>query len=160
MITGSLVLLSCKENNNIALDCPCPSTYTFYQNGSAFVFLPNIITPNGDNLNDKFRLSGNGILDYKIVIKDGTDTIVILDPTNPNWEEYYNSGVAINACELLSYDLEVTFNDSTQLNFQNELLTFKTSNLCPSNISSCFFEDQFSFGGNMSSSDPVINNCD
>lgn len=153
------LIASCKDAKEVSSVCTCPSSYIFFQKDSAYVFVPNVFTPNGDALNDEFRVLGNEIATFTLYVIDEKDTLAVIDSLDEVWDEWYNPGPAISACELVSLELDVVFTDGTTFSSQNDLLVFKGGGLCLGNNDGCFFEDQFSLNEVVSTNDRVLMSC-
>jgi gliding motility-associated-like protein len=81
----------------------CANTQQYFIAGSAYFYIPNSFTPNGDGLNDVFRVEGRGFAEYEITIFNRWGN-VIFHSTDPEevWvgeafdSDYYSQNQAYN----------------------------------------------------------------
>jgi gliding motility-associated-like protein len=81
----------------------CTNTQQYFITSSAFFYVPNAFTPNGDGLNDVFKVEGRGFAEYEFTIFNRWGGIVF-HSTDPEevWvgeagdQDYYAQNQAYN----------------------------------------------------------------
>ena len=84
-------------------DLGCTNTQNYLVQGSAFFYVPNSFTPNGDGLNDVFKIEGRGFAEYELTIFNRWGNVIFYsnDPEEV-WvgeggsEDYYAQNQAYN----------------------------------------------------------------
>ena len=54
----------------------CRNDGYFYKDSTSMIVIPNAFTPNGDGINDIYGVFGGGLTDFKLQIKDTSDSVV------------------------------------------------------------------------------------
>jgi hypothetical protein len=146
----------CRKNETInypfANACCCG---TGFEAGIANLFIPNIFTPNNDNLNDALSISIGNNIKYvvNVTIKDVNNNLLAsIDSSyngvdRKNWNGYSNGNVyyglvTIN-CTVVDMANTSTNITATSCSLNSSVANFKTI-IKPQN---CIFEDQWSPGG-------------
>jgi gliding motility-associated-like protein len=79
------------------------------------VFVPNIFTPNGDNLNDILFVYGNQIKTMELKVYDRWgEEIFVTDDMSKGWDGTYR-GKPMNS-DVFVYHLSATLLDNSQIN--------------------------------------------
>lgn len=94
--TYSVALIASNTNG-----CSDTSRYNFYISDSSGITLPNVFTPNGDDVNDVFKPIARGIksMDVHIYSRYG-NLVASWDKVNGHWDGYTPSGIL---CESGTY---------------------------------------------------------
>ncbi|MEX1002280.1 MAG: gliding motility-associated C-terminal domain-containing protein [Crocinitomicaceae bacterium] len=105
----------------ILLSCAFIAHCSFSQN---VVEIPNVFTPNGDHVNDIFRIDASGFeeLTCTIVNRYGA-TVYRFYGLNGSWDGYTHAGVKVSAGTYFVY-VEVSTSDGTSATQQGVLNVF------------------------------------
>ena len=92
---------SCKKCETINL-CPSPNAQFIAVHGTdtAALYIPNAITPNGDQINDVFILSGRKIANVKCLIYDDGKLVAELDSLGQEWDGKVNHKVNVRVYSI------------------------------------------------------------
>lgn len=114
----------------------CSQAPVFEQFGDAKLFIPNIFTPNGDNVNDRFTVDGPGIKTMTITIKkDGQFAFQTAKP----FTEFWDATAAATGKYTFTYQAQA--NDGTTKTGSGEVCLVRDEGI--KNCSSCAFSNQF-----------------
>jgi gliding motility-associated-like protein len=104
-------------------DYGCADSVTLYpvivvDNGT--VFIPNAFTPNGDGLNDMFKIYGTGIQSYTLSIYDRLGELVYQgDESTAGWDATFK-GQPVNVAVFV-YVVDITYDDGTKTNKKGDV---------------------------------------
>lgn len=112
LILIAFVTVSCdKEKHNPLTGC-CGNPGIDEQIGNGHIYVPNIFTPNGDNINDFFIIFGDSVrLITNLEIKNASGTVVfsranfIPNQFDAGWDGYTN-GVVVEGLYAVSFTVE------------------------------------------------------
>lgn len=120
------ILSSCNKEDEIdpITICDSPPLWGMV-NECCYLALPNVITPNGNALNDNFRVlqlsidsSTQYIMEYNMTIKDGNSIVFETDDMLEVWDGTDNSEVVSGVFE---YTISVRTNENELTTFNGEL---------------------------------------
>ncbi len=94
--------------------CQTYATVIIILDKNIHIFVPNVFTPNNDNLNDLLYVFGEGIKDIELRVYDRWgEEIFITNNMTEGWDGTYK-GKALNS-DVFIYRLSVTLLDNTQI---------------------------------------------
>jgi len=107
----------CLSNDTINLftDSSCEYNNTEEQDSVDSIFIPNVFTPNGDGLNEKFLVKGDGIRDLSVKIFDRWGNLLYeSSEINEGWDGKYR-GVKVSS-GTYSYVIDGTYINKQGIN--------------------------------------------
>jgi len=160
----SILIVSCLEINFNHNNCECDNLSNhYYKNGSNQLFVPQVFTPNSDNINDVFLIKGENIELIEITISFRNKNIY-KSVTN-TWDGLYyqkshfsDNRSIIYSDNFYDYNVFCKFKNGEEKSLKGKLALITECNL---KYSCCLFGDQFWSSSNFennwgyNSSDPL-----
>jgi gliding motility-associated-like protein len=143
----SIALSFCKKDNSPRLtNCDNLVNDPVVNDGS-YVAVPNAFTPNGDGLNDEFRVIANKISKFKLTIHDNKNNIIF---STQNMSEGWNPGTALEAGTKFYYRVEAEAQTGRKIGVCGEML-YLSCLPKNTNIALLNFQDEIDAFGNFTS---------
>ncbi|MGB4848209.1 MAG: gliding motility-associated C-terminal domain-containing protein [Saprospiraceae bacterium] len=127
-IALSIISLSCNHDKVSVLEGCCGNPALDEAIGNGHIYLPNIFTPNGDNINDLMTVYGDSILliiNMQIKNSDGRKVFetsnIIPGISQSSWDGYVDGVVKKG---LYTVSLEIEAEDGTIGNFESKVCNF------------------------------------
>jgi len=144
-IAAVLLFNACSKSNNRPAPVNCDNliTDTTGTNDNAAIFAVTAFTPNGDGLNDMYRINTLDIASYTVSLYDDNNNVVF---TGTQSTLGWGPSVAINAYAKYYYRIQATPNSSHQIGLCGNLYLL---NCVPANADRTLFhfEDQLTQNG-------------
>jgi gliding motility-associated-like protein len=106
-------------------ECPTSFSMTYFILPDGRIFIPSAFSPNGDNTNDEFFVSGTGIIEMELTIFDRWGKVItVLDSPDKTWNGLDANG---KPCPEGAYTFKATvsLNNGYQLNRGGTITLFR-----------------------------------
>lgn len=158
-----LVLTNCKKSEVIVENC-CNSLFVNYEdlNENNRIYLPQAFTPNGDRLNDNYKVIGTNIKEGYLKVKKGSKTLYEATFVSENSEVYGIWDGIGKENKIFSdgkYEIDVNciFNNGKSITLYSQ---FCLITKCSPSLKKCILNDQISNIGLISDeSFEFLGNC-
>jgi len=109
-------------------DCEVSDVATVGMDGITNTYVPNVFSPNGDGINDKFTISTSGNGTYNLMVFDRWGSLLYngsgleLNDEQSSWDGSYNGRKVVNS--ILIWKVEINYSDGTQESKIGEVVVY------------------------------------